>query len=314
MSLEDDQRAKQLEEARKRVEELRNKKKKKGKKKKTQAEDDESATKEKDEDTVKDAVVEVKDQDKEVTPQNVENAGVEDAREDEEKQDVAELAEEEVEEAGEEAGEEAREEAGEEAGEGDADAAIPDSENGKTEISKENPLDGKPVGHQANVEDLFSTSDAQEPDFLTKLAEEKEIDAKKALQEQVENLTQQLKKQKFTNMDHETTIEELEEKVQDLQSALESCKQELEATKRELEAEKRKPAMLLVENSSGNESSLNSPPLFTKFTSHASGEHAWPTMTPVATHVDRALIDKWKNWNVDMTSWRSIGSGPIVDL
>ena len=28
----------------------------------------------------------------------------------------------------------------------------------------------------------------------------------------------------------------------------------------------------------------------------------------------KARLNKWKGWNVDMTSWRSVGSGPIVTL
>lgn len=155
---------------------------------------------------------------------------------------------------------------------------------------------------------------------MTTIQKERESQEIKELKSTVEELNAELKKLKFSNIDKETTIEELQEQVQELTQQLEANQNELHSTKLELQSTQQ---LLHVAEEKLAKAPSPSAMQFTTFTSSSSQPHivstgnnmdAVSSQTVQTQEVDRVLLDKWRNWNVDMTTWRSIGSGPIVEF
>ncbi|SCU82015.1 LADA_0C02476g1_1 [Lachancea dasiensis] len=189
--------------------------------------------------------------------------------------------------------------------ESDPEKSIP--ANSETGVSEQDQASSKPIIPEEPIsvnsekpQENNSSADAQEeasalfPEesstFLSELERENDRMALLDLQKQVGELNSELRKLKFLNMEQETHIEELQETVQELQMQLNTSQQALAAEKQ-------------LNFNRGETVNQNASP--------------WP-VPPVSSPyvvnsaVDREAIDKWKNWNVDMTQWRSIGSGPIV--
>lgn len=333
MSDENEERAKQLEEARKRVEELKNKKKKKGKKKAKKDQTPElEQTAESQELTEENKLGNESSQNEKGNSTSLEEdlktEGLSGGNA--EKVDIkGEAREDALEESKDEPPansntEESEEFEAETLGKPTTETGtVPETGPGSCVQEKQtegeelqNQIeDGEPQ-KQDDVDDLFS-GDGQEQDFLSSLQKEKDNALISDLQKQVEELNSQLKKLKFVNMDQETAIEELNEKVSQLEGELASTSEELVHTKQELAStiqtmqesqQQLSRARVIDENPS--RTSLQ----FSQFTS-ASPKQMSPQPQQAQPHtVDRATLSKWQNWNVDMTNWRSIGAGPIVEF
>ncbi|QLQ78034.1 hypothetical protein HG537_0A02810 [Torulaspora globosa] len=136
---------------------------------------------------------------------------------------------------------------------------------------------------------LFN-EDEKEDDFMTSILKQND-------EEEIKRLRDECKKLKFVNMEQETTIEELEAEVKRLMEQVETTQQELRAT---------------TEKLNETEARLVSAEQLHLSEFKTIGPVAQPNVS--SRYVDREALDKWRNWNVDMTSWRSIGAGPIVEF
>ncbi|CCF60599.1 hypothetical protein KAFR_0K02430 [Kazachstania africana CBS 2517] len=130
-------------------------------------------------------------------------------------------------------------------------------------------------------DDLFGSHDeTSNIDFMTSIQHSKEHEEEvRKLKAQLDEFIIENKRLKFVNMEHETTVEELHEEIKKLNEQV-----------AELQREKQ-----------------SSPSIqFTRFNTQS--------VEATETHIDRVVLNKWRDWNVDMTTWRSIGSGPIVEF
>lgn len=170
---------------------------------------------------------------------------------------------------------------------------------------------------ESNTSELFSNDDNDETDFMGTIEKKKEQDKIKQLTEQLENVTAERKNLKFVNMEQESTIEELQGQVVQLQQQLISCQDELQLVKAELEGSQKR-----LHQMEGARTDTSPPPMkFAQFNTTASAPERqnaslYPggSTTVIQSNIDRSALNKWRNWNVDMTTWRSIGSGPIVEF
>lgn len=101
--------------------------------------------------------------------------------------------------------------------------------------------------------------------------------------------------QELVEREHKSTFEQLCQKVEQLQNELEGVKAELKSTRVELEGVKAELGIANFEKGSKKQQ----PEISSSYD---------------ASSVDRTALKKWQNWNVDMTDWRSIGTGPIVQF
>ncbi|CAI4037807.1 hypothetical protein SMKI_04G1410 [Saccharomyces mikatae IFO 1815] len=169
------------------------------------------------------------------------------------------------------------------------------------------------------ADDLFANDNDEESDFLTTIEKQKEEDELTKVRAELEELAQENKQLKFLNMDNETTVDDLQDQLQEkedvinsLQNDLQSMTDELIATQQRLKEAEAKLAR----------NSTPTPIQFADF--NASSNNLTPSQsakncTTQMAHgnnaeVDRVMLDKWRHWNVDMTTWRSIGSGPIMEF
>ncbi|CCD23356.1 Bug1p NDAI_0B03210 [Naumovozyma dairenensis CBS 421] len=300
----EDKRAQQLEEARKRVEELKKKKKnKKNKNKKNKAKEKEDENETVDVDTNEDLtpapevsinqdVPEAEAEDDAVATKEQEN---EDTSLKPEEEEVTAVQETEADET------ESAVKSEKITGEEKIDETVSNVENIST--------------GQKEEENLFDSNNTEPSDFLKTIQQEKKKDKINQLNQKLEELTIENKRLKFTNIEQDTDIEELEAEIAKLKQSLQAKDAELERTKDELkealEERKSRPEANPFQFASFNDGSsgMNSHDGFIDTTRGAG--RSTQIQTP---KVDRVLLNKWRNWNVDMTSWRSIGSGPIVEF
>lgn len=338
---EEDKRAKQLEEARKRVEELKNKKNKnKNKKKKNKdKEGDDKA-----------AAVEANDSANEITEatetaDSTEALEVPDSKEATPAEEVKQTEDEEIETKDDDLQEESvvadtKEESipTEEAKVVDeAQKTIEDVEELTREVetklqgdinekkaAEEEYTDKKEEPKaQDGLDDMFGNDDNSN-DFISTINKEKEADEISELKKEIEKLIAENKTLKFANIDHETVIEELQEENAKYKEMLELTQNDLQQVKNEL----LQTQVKLNEVSQNNNKPVNASPTlqFAKFNSNSETSNYAPSNSTGQTPklntygiaqtqtVDRAMLQKWRNWNIDMTTWRSIGSGPIVEF
>ncbi|SCV04327.1 LANO_0G09516g1_1 [Lachancea nothofagi CBS 11611] len=310
MSEDEEKRLKQLEDARKRVEELKNRKKRKDKKKKKS---------ESDELTSEIVKKEGEDAEADTKESNLGDANVDEPSVDEQLSAPAEAEKEQDIPVNELGASPQKEVAGSPTFKGDvqlssscdgAAEAKKNEDHNRTEESstpKENSasplrqLNNDRVTPQVieygttspslEAKEPASETDAlfpeESPNFLSELQRENDRLALIDLQKQVVELTSEIRRLKFVNMEQETTIEELHEHAHELEGQLAISQQEL-AYEKQSNAQRSTQLTTGFETASYEQSHI------------------------VAPVVDRAAINKWKNWNVDMTNWRSIGSGPVV--
>ncbi|SCU89729.1 LAME_0E05182g1_1 [Lachancea meyersii CBS 8951] len=310
MSEDDEKRTKQLEEARKRVEELKNRRKKKDqKKKKAETEDPSSGNPEKESNTEGSVNVNSEGNEKvEIGNDHSESL----AKEEPEAKDLSpelksiDTTVPELEKSSSEAAAEEAKTVSETSTYEPLESEIPENELQQESVDKvqtetepndqalENELpSSSPEARENESAGASSLFPEDSPSFLSELQRENDRIALIDLQKQVTSLTAELRKLKFVNMEQETTIEELQEHVQTLEAQLSASQQEV-ASERQKFAEYQATALSLAHQEP--HTPRKQPPVFS---------------TPL---VDRSALDKWKGWNVDMTQWRSIGSGPIVHL
>lgn len=190
------------------------------------------------------------------------------------------------------------------------------------------------------VDGLFgdvSNDNNESDDFLTTIEKEKqEIEIVK-LKEQIEKLLEEKKQLKFTNMEQETSIEELQEEISELKMKLKESEDQMNVMTAKLNETESKLKEIESSRELFNDYNYNHTNTSNTGLKFASFQSSSGANTPVQSTysnttvspqnmskyidnkssqvvVDRVLLDKWKNWNVDMTTWRSIGSGPIVEL
>ncbi|AET40356.1 Bug1p Ecym_5620 [Eremothecium cymbalariae DBVPG len=169
----------------------------------------------------------------------------------------------------------------------------------------------------AETDDLFGEQET-EHDFMTTIRQSKEDTVVKGYDKQISELQKQIKQLKFINMDQESTIEELNDQIKELSTELATTKAELSATKEKListQSELQKASSNAVSSLSAVNVMQHPEPVtpvqFARFAS-ASPVDA-PRHTSISP-IDRNMIIKWKNWNIDMSEWRSLGGGPVVEF
>lgn len=279
MSDQEDTRAKQLEEARKRVEELK-KKSKKDKKKKKQAKNTEE-TKE---------TSESENLEKETTAELPEVTSAVEEEKAVEKEKVINEAEIQI-----------------------TDKADEAAKLEAPSIAVLNPsIDLGAAKESSNdASQLFDNDANDESDFMDTIKRQKEADEIQRLETELEATTAECKKLKFINMEHETTIEDLQSEVEHLQKQFQNSQQELQTALQNLTEAQSKLTLQQANDSA--------PLQFAQFPGSTNQKAVGDTyQEPSNEHykpeVDRVALNKWRCWNVDMTSWRSIGSGPIVEF
>lgn len=170
---------------------------------------------------------------------------------------------------------------------------------------------------ESNTSELLFNDDNDETDFMGTIERKKEQDKIEKLMEQLENVTADRKNLKFVNMEQESTIEELQGQVAQLQQQLISCQDELQQVKTELEGSQKR----LYQTEGARTDTSPAPMKFAEFNTTTSAPerqsatlYSGGSTTVIQSNIDRSALNKWRNWNVDMTTWRSIGSGPIVEF
>lgn len=190
----------------------------------------------------------------------------------------------------------------------------------QAEVEAAQPQEEKESSHSsATAEDLFDNDDNEESDFLATIERQKEDDELSKLRAELEELTQENKQLKFLNMENETTVDDLQEQLQEREDMINSLENDLQTIRDELMVTQQR--LKEAETKSGR-NSTPTPVQFADF--NTSGNNSTPLQSatnfaaPMArgnhVEVDRVMLDKWRHWNVDMTTWRSIGSGPIMEF
>lgn len=121
-----------------------------------------------------------------------------------------------------------------------------------------------------------------------------------------EEILAENKRLKFENMEYETTIDELREQNNNLSLRLQQLQAQLNASQSQLQQVQAQ--LQDTQNQLAHQTSQSN----STFSTGSEQENIW--LNPPQPNIDRDAIRKWKNWNLDMTSWRSIGSGPIVEF
>ncbi|KAL6944569.1 hypothetical protein ACO0RG_001306 [Hanseniaspora osmophila] len=173
------------------------------------------------------------------------------------------------------------------------------------------------VEHKTGASVSLGRAEATES-FLATIQKEQESFELEQYKTKVSDLEQQVKKLKFDNMEYETTIDDLHDEVSELKAQLARTQKELQELKSKNTAAK--PALstnsstlqLSSFNTAQQQNSYQPSSLYTpqSYGNLPQQEHN----TPVQPVDQELLYSKWKDWNVDMTSWRSIGTGPIVQF
>ncbi|EJS44358.1 YDL099W [Saccharomyces arboricola H-6] len=326
-------RAKQLEEARKRVEELKKKKNKKGKGKKNKSSSI-IGTVGSDTPELESTPSEGLTQEPPVTVDSAKNENNDENVE--ESKDNEDAEEKEVEPVEPNEGQEVKvkgslatpvgDDGAESAPTGELEETSSRTENNEIaqtlEVEEDvKPQDVKDLLHSSEAaDDLFGSDDNEESDFLTTIEKQKEEDELNKLRAEVEELTKENKQLKFLNMENETTIDDLQEQLQEREDMINSLQNDLQTTTDELTATQQRLKEAQKESA---RTTTATPVQFADFnaSSHNNltpSQSATKLATPMArgnhAEMDRVMLDKWRHWNVDMTSWRSIGSGPIIEF
>ena len=341
MSEEDEKRAKQLEEARKRVEELKNKKKKNKKKNKKNKNKDTEQTDASESDINKEDTVEKNESETaettkidniEVESEPVETLDITDekpehspANESEAegtdiKDEVPQLEAEKLESHTEE--EPITEHVEEDIVESTPDVVEDTQHVTITEIKPVPETETEPIPETIETTAAIATTKNDDvnqlfdddanvdegDDFLSSIQKEKDSIEIEKLNEQIKKMAEEIKKLKFMNMEQETTIEEQEAELEENKISLQNANNEIDTLKSKItqletgrNSQEPAPVMQFAQ--------FNSPQPNQNMVDNNNGQQY--IQEPV---IDRVMLDKWHNWNIDMTSWRSIGSGPIVEF
>lgn len=155
---------------------------------------------------------------------------------------------------------------------------------------------------------MFGGNDDKEKDFLSTIQEQKSQDEVINLKEEVSKLKDQVKQLKFVNIDQESSIEELEEQINIMKSQLNDKTVQLLSAQQELSTSRQE-----VEQLRATQSPQLTPVEFSSFDRHSPSKFE-PSRQIQHPTTDPVMLAKWKNWNVDMTNWRSVGVGPVVEF
>lgn len=160
------------------------------------------------------------------------------------------------------------------------------------------------------VDDLFPDSG---PSFMDSIKQSQADEALLKVQQENQSLKEEVAKLKADNkslkilkLDHLDQIETLESKVADLESKLAKAKVDSSHNTVPGSAYDQDDNLSLSPTPSFQQQSF--PTSFSQFNSLHKNESQL-SITEI-----KARLNKWKNWNIDMTNWRSVGSGPIVEL
>lgn len=246
---------------------------------------------------------------------------VQEVKDDKSIEDVAPLASEAVEEPVKEPSEESKETANESvdisktvaAEQSDVTKSV--SEPTQEEIKEDVPQTGHSAEAEGSSSDLFGDSgpsfletlqQAKSDDEITQLKQQNQklTEENKALLEQLEELKNVNKSLKLTKMDNLDQLETLEHQVKDLESKL---------------------AKARIDGSGVSHSAYDNDD---QFTLSPTPSYQQPQMATTFSQFNlekqhessltlgelKARLNKWAGWNVDMSSWRSVGSGPVYDI
>lgn len=160
------------------------------------------------------------------------------------------------------------------------------------------------------VDDLFPDSG---PSFMESIKQSQADEALLKVQQENQSLKEEVAKLKADNkslkilkLDHLDQIETLEAKVADLESKLARAKVDSSHNNTLTASAYDQDDNLSLSPTPSFQQSF--PTSFSQFNSHNKNESQL-SITEI-----KARLNKWKNWNIDMTNWRSVGSGPIVEL
>lgn len=134
-----------------------------------------------------------------------------------------------------------------------------------------------------------------------------------------EKLTQENKQLKFLNMENETTVDDLQDQLQEKEDIINGLQNDLQTARDELIAAVEK---LKLAEAKAARNTTATPIQFADFNTSSNNLTPSQSVTNSGTQVahgnnmevDRVMLNKWRQWNVDMTTWRSIGSGPIMEF
>ncbi|QLL30468.1 hypothetical protein HG536_0A02850 [Torulaspora globosa] len=174
----------------------------------------------------------------------------------------------------------------------------------------------KPKGESPSndTSQLFSDEDEKESDFMTTIQKQNEEEEIRRLQAELDAKASECKTLKFVNMEQETTIEELEAEVKRLLEQVAASQQELSDTAEKLRETETRLAAAEQLASNAEPSRLHLSQFSTVGPVGSTEESTQHHVSSHVMNIDREALDRWRNWNVDMSSWRSIGAGPIVEF
>ncbi|CCE64027.1 hypothetical protein TPHA_0G01910 [Tetrapisispora phaffii CBS 4417] len=148
----------------------------------------------------------------------------------------------------------------------------------------------------------FFGEETDKSDFMLSIEDDKKSVEIEELKKALEGAKAENKKMMFVQMDQETTIDELNDEIASLKAELNNVKRELEIVKNSSNMQP------LVQQSSTPHIQLSN---FNNANNSPVSSNGQPS---VNVPIDRAMFNKWRDWNIDMSCWRSIGSGPIVEF
>lgn len=161
---------------------------------------------------------------------------------------------------------------------------------------------------------LFSDDNDKEPDFMSTIQKQNEEEEIKRLKSELDAKSTECKTLKFVNMEQETTIEELEAEVKRLLEQVTIGQQELHNTTEKLKETEAKLASAEQSAANADAARLQLSQFNTRDSLPPQEDSIQRDVSRQIVNVDREALDRWHNWNVDMTAWRSIGAGPVVEF
>lgn len=140
----------------------------------------------------------------------------------------------------------------------------------------------------------------------------------KELTEQNEQLTQEVSNYKSENLELKLSKMDLEMELETLKNELETQKAQVKRLTQQLQTAKTdsRTRMKSPENDDGvsvlsGTEYLHSPSSFANLTAFNVNNASQDYMDIVDA---KERLAQWKNWNMDMHGWRSIGMGPVMDV
>ncbi|KAH3684483.1 hypothetical protein WICPIJ_004548 [Wickerhamomyces pijperi] len=172
--------------------------------------------------------------------------------------------------------------------------------------------------------DLFGSTTDTQPSFLEVTSEEYKAQISElqtenqTLKNQIESLKTENKNLKFLKFDHLDQIETLQSQIEKLQSDLSKAKTDSSTN---IQQNTHNGGNIDEDRVELSPTPTYQQPYFPQLTSRVSvstssfDQYRYGQKEAKLTSEEiKSRLSQWKGWNVDMTGWRSIGTGAVVDL